>query len=233
VTSTSRVVCVSLAALFVAAGGATSVLAGPIHSYDLTSSFADLLGGPSMVADGGTLVAGVGYVFGEGEGLHLSNALPDPASYSINMVFEFDRTDIWRKIVDTKNLTVDEQWYSLDGHLQFYPQPEGPDEAITPGAFVDVFVNRDGATGEIRGYVNGVLETDFIDTTGAGIFDQPDNIMRFFEDDFAYCNGCENSAGTVRSIEIFDGATAPVPEPDTALLLGAGALALAVLLRQR
>ncbi|HEV3334429.1 MAG TPA: PEP-CTERM sorting domain-containing protein [Bryobacteraceae bacterium] len=208
-------------------GAASVMLAGLasanlVDSYNLTSSYNDLLGGPSLTPNGGTLTPGTGYVFGvntngTGEGLSLSNSLlSNPGNYSIEMNFEIDTTSGFRKLVDTKNLTEDTQWYDINGHLQYFNQPTGADVVFTPGTFVDLLVNRNSTTNEVKGYVNGVLETDFIDTGGDATFSGPNNIMWFFQDDNAFCGGCEVSSGTVKSIKIFDQPitpTAAVPEP--------------------
>src|SRR5439155_4734808 len=46
-----------------------------IHDYELNNSFADALGGPDVIPNGGSLTPST-YVFGPNEGLTLSNALP-------------------------------------------------------------------------------------------------------------------------------------------------------------
>jgi len=60
----------TLAALALLFGGVTRIHAAMIHNYDLNGSYADSLGGPSLVPvpNGGTLGA-TGYTFGPGQGL--------------------------------------------------------------------------------------------------------------------------------------------------------------------
>ncbi len=190
---------IALTSASLTAGAANS----PSHSYDLTASLTDSLGGPSLVALGGTLIPGTGYVFAANQGLNLSGALANPANYSIKMTFKIDSTSGFVKLIDYHDLTLDSEWYNINGHLQFFSHLEGPHLVFSPGVFANVLVNRNGATGEIQGYVNGVLEVDFIDSAGEGIFNAPNNIMRFFQDDF-HTSQSEASGGTATKIEIFD-----------------------------
>jgi hypothetical protein len=54
-----------------------------IYHYELDGSLADSPGGPSLVASGGTQTP-TEFSFGMNEGFILSNALPNPAEYSIH-----------------------------------------------------------------------------------------------------------------------------------------------------
>jgi hypothetical protein len=205
--------------------------------YDLTTStpFSDTMGGTqTLVPNGGTATVGTGYVFGAGQGLTLSSALLDPANYSIEMVFKLDDVNGngtahngFAKLIDTKDLTQDNAYYDFRGQLFFFPTTSSS-AVLTSGVFADLLVSRDGATGEIKESVNGVQVLDFLDPTGIGIFDKPNNIIHFFEDDNPVCGiGCEASSGTVKSITIFDGpgGGSATPEPGTLALLGGGLLA--------
>src|ERR1017187_6336549 len=82
-------------------GASLTAAAGitPSHSYDLTISLADSLGGPSLVPLGGTLVPGTGYVFGANQGLNLSGAFANPANYSIRMTFKIAKTSGFVKFI--------------------------------------------------------------------------------------------------------------------------------------
>ena len=64
-------------------GGVGHAKAALIHDYELNNSYADILGGPSLVPNGGTLEAS-GYTLAANQGLSLSNAI-DPNNYSIQM----------------------------------------------------------------------------------------------------------------------------------------------------
>jgi Concanavalin A-like lectin/glucanases superfamily len=173
------------------------------HVYELNGTFADALGGPSLVPYGGTLNAS-SYSFGADEGLSLSNAI-DPGNYSIEMIFNFETVDGWRRVVEFKNRGEDGEdvgWYIYYGTLQFYPVAEGFDTPF--GAYVDahVVLTRDSATDLVVGYVNGVEQTSFTDSDGMAVFSGPDNIIHFFIDDLVYPG--ESSAGVVDRIRIYD-----------------------------
>lgn len=161
---------------------------------------------------GGTLVAGTGYVFGRNQGLDLSRALANPANYSIRMIFSLDDTSGFRKLCDIQDLSSDQGWYNINGHVQFYNEPAGTSPVFSPSVFRDVLVTRDGSTGRVKGYVDGNLEVNFIDSAGAGIFNGPNNIIHFFQDDFATSQS-EASGGSVKRIEIFNQPISPSVEP--------------------
>jgi hypothetical protein len=88
-----------------------------IHQYELNGSLADTLGGPALVANGGTFGAGA-YVFKPNQGLQLRDKLG--ADYSIDMVFHFDALNSWRKIVDFSDLTDDGGLYAFSGAITYY-----------------------------------------------------------------------------------------------------------------
>jgi hypothetical protein len=217
-----------------------------IHSYDLTNSYADIFGGPSLVPNGGTLVAGTGYVFDAGQSLSLSNALPGALSgnYAIEMDVALNTaagTSInnWSDLLNFINSDNELYEYcttqtSGSCTLNFFPYTYGADYTLQSGAFADILFNRDGTTQISNGYVNGVLETTFTDTANEAVFSQPNNLIQFFLDDTVLCGStCENSGGIVTSIKIYDGPETPVPEPTTLTLLGTGLVALAGKLRKR
>jgi hypothetical protein len=216
-----------------------------LHDYQLRGSLADALGGPALVADGGTLAA-TGYTFGAGQGLTLSGAFPHPDSYAIEVVFHFDNVLGFRKIIDTKDLTKDEQLYDFNGRLSFFPNVIGPAPVLADGADARVILSRDGATDTLTGYVNGVSQFSFTDLVGRGVFTGPDNIIHLFEDD-ANSGGSEVSSGHVREIRVYDGPLSGAeaaalsgpnvlsPEPSALALIVSGAVCLTgtVWLRRR
>ena len=99
-------------------GGAQS------HVYRLDGTLADEKGGPSLVADGGTLTS-TGYTFGPNQGLSLSNVFSG-GSYSIVFRFALSQVDGYRKIIDFKNRTSDFGLSDYNTTADFYPQGFGP-----------------------------------------------------------------------------------------------------------
>jgi hypothetical protein len=201
---------------------AAPTYAGLVHNYDLAGSLADSLGGPSLVANGGTVNAS-DYSFGPAQGLTLSNAsLANPGTYSVLIDFSFDDLTGWRRILDFKNLQSDTGLYNLDEALNFYDIAVGT-PAFTPGVPVRLVVTRDNATDLFTGYINGISQFSFNDSGDVAVFDAPNNVMKFFIDDIVVAN--EESAGRVSQIAIYDNAltasevaaVGAIPEPGSAI----------------
>ncbi|HEX9245730.1 MAG TPA: hypothetical protein VGA35_06165, partial [bacterium] len=126
--------------------GSPSVFATSlVHQYILTNgNYHDTFGGPDLVPDGGTLGPD-GYTFGINQGLKLSGALADPSTYGIEMLFKLANVngnagDGFAKLIDTKNLTEDNAWYSQSGHLTFYPLQQGANVVFANGVYADLLV---------------------------------------------------------------------------------------------
>lgn len=216
---------ISMAALVGAAHGAPTL----IHDYQLNGTFADALGGPALVAAGGTL-GGTGYTFAANQGLSLSNGLAGNGNYSIEMSFSFSNTGLgagYRKILDFKDRSSDNGLYALGKALNFYPVATAG-TAFANNVNVDVVLTRDSGTNAVNGYLNGVNMWSFVDAGSLAVFSSANDIVQFFKDD-TVTGGGESSGGFVDYIRIYDGAIIPspngnVPEPGTLALLGVAAL---------
>jgi hypothetical protein len=231
----TAVLCLSCAKMLCAQ---TTVLVA--HSYDLTQSYFDQAGGPSLVSLGGTL-SSVGYTFAANQGLQLATPLTDPGHYTIELNFAFDNISGYRKILDFKSLGPDSGFYFYYGNLNFYPAITSGQVDTTAGQPVEVVLSRDSATQQFTGYVNGTQVITFSDTTGLAVLSSPATGLYFFIDDAA-TGQRESSGGVVTKIRIFDTVLQPaevlslaqdtlplsVPEPSTITLLalGLGAIAL-------
>ena len=78
------------------------------HHYPLDSSFIDVLGGPDVVADGGTLEHYGGYSFGPNQGLRIFGASVAPDQYTIELDLSVDYLESpWVKILDLSDRTLD------------------------------------------------------------------------------------------------------------------------------
>lgn len=231
----------ALAGLVGTASGAATLT----HDYQLNGTLADSLGGPALVAAGGS-IGGTGYTFGANQGLSLSNGLASNGDYSIEMKFSFDQIGGFRKILDFKNQTSDNGLYALGSQLNFYNFATGG-SGFSNGAMVDVILTRDGGSNGVVGYLNGAPAISFGDTGLDAIFNAANDVVQFFKDDFV-TGGGESSSGFADYIRVYtgvvDGNQAAclssggttgacgipgggnnVPEPGTLALLGIAALA--------
>jgi hypothetical protein len=154
-----------------------------LHDYELNGDYLDAFGGNPLVPNGGFLNA-TEYVFGPDQGPNVSGVI-DPATYCIQLKFTPQATTGWRKILDFKNRTSDKGLYIYNSKLQFYPYTPGPDIAFTPGVPVTVVFTRDGATGEMSGYVDGVWQWTITDSPNDATFTGPANIIYILIDDLA------------------------------------------------
>ena len=186
------------------------------HVYTLNNTFADTNGGSSLTPDGGTLNPTGGYTFGKNQGLTLSNVL-NGSNYSIDMTFSMTDLGGYKKLLDFNGLVNDAGLYFLNGNLDFFPIAAGP---VTAGVDQSETVNltRDGVTQVVTGSVNGIQQFSFIDSGKIAVFDQPGEVMHFFEDD-SHTSGNEASGGTVTNITI-NGLSSPVPEASTTVSFG-------------
>jgi len=218
----------------VAALLAMSATAGAAdHLYQLNGSLSDSLGGPDLIANGGTLTA-THYVFGKDQGLTLPVALG--GVYTIDMVMNFDNYGGWQKIIDFSNLSADAGMYTYGSQWNFYPVGGG---GTTPdvGKEARLTVTRDAAS-NVGVYVNGSLTISFNDSSGYANFGG--NNANFFIDDF-HTSQNEATSGAVDYIRTWDHAltadevgrlASPVPEPDSIAMLAVGLGMLAVLRRR-
>ncbi len=181
--------------------------------------------------------------FPKGNGLALSpttGVIPSD-TYSIALLFRFDEISGYRRIVDFKNGASDTGLYNLNGNLHFYNITGGTSAPIQANTYVQVVLTRDSAK-NVVGYVNGVQQFSFVDTSDLALIDA-NNTLRFFKDDNAVPN--EDSGGAVARIRLYNGALtpsevaaltepAPTPAPTTFTVTntndsGAGSLRQAIL----
>lgn len=219
--------------LLLGAAALCAQAANPTHLY-LLNDASDALGGPALTGYGGSFGTSAygqsGYSFGANLGLSLEAAVPQSV-YTIDFTMALDETTGYRRLVDFKNLTSDTGLYNLNTSLNFYNLTTSPGGAFAAGQLARVTITRDAA-GTFTGYVNGLQQISFTDSSGLGEFTGPSQIAYFFRDDNAVSN--EASGGFVDYIRIYDvalnatevaGLTNPVPEPGTwALMLGGLAL---------
>lgn len=146
-------------------------------------------------------------VFDEGEGLRLSK-VPKAArgSYSISVLFEFDATDGYRRILSFGPNTNDYGLYVEDAFLDLYDKREsgvvtGPDQ------WIRVHVTRAGKTGRMNVYVDGVKALTFKDAGGR--YKLKKGVAVFFQDNLVGAGTGEHPSGTAAGIKVWKGAKTP------------------------
>jgi hypothetical protein len=122
--------------------------------------------------------------------------------YTIIMLFRLDQTNGFRRLIDFKAATVENGVYVRDGRLNFYGNVEAPSSSVLAGAWTQVVLTRDGTN--VVGYVNGVQQFSFVDTTGNGVISGA-NDLRFFKDN----GNAEETSGAVARIRLYAQAMPP------------------------
>jgi hypothetical protein len=207
---------VSLAAL--------PVQAALIADFELNGDLTDSLGGPDIVANGGSIGA-TGYSFGPNEGLTYGG-LSNFGVYTIDMRFSFSEVSGYRKIIDYKDRASDNGLYNFETELQFYPIVSSAPGAFAVDRLVDLRFTRDAA-GNTQGFVNGVLLNAFVDSANDAV---AADALNFFIDDFVVPG--EAAGGFVDFIRIYDTASL-VPEPASWAMMIAGFGLVSAAMRRR
>ena len=191
------------------------------HVYNLSGSYADTNGGPSLTPNGGTLNTSGGYTFGRNQGFSLNNAISG-ADYTIDMTFSL--TDLssgarWRKLLDFNGLANDAGLYI---HNRLLEANFAGDHigifTFTANQSATVELTRNNATKVVTGSANGVQQFSFIDSNNVAVFNTLGGAIHFFEDDRA-TSGSESSGGIVTNIKVTN-SSSPVPEASITVSLG-------------
>jgi len=208
-----RALSAPLCALLLVIPGSSATLT---HDYLLNDSLADSLGGPSLIASGGT-VSTNGYSFGAEQGLSVADVFKNDADYSILLRYKFTQFSGalgYNKLIDFTNLqgigSVDPGLYvTKDGALNYWNGPTStnpPSPPMSPNTFYDVVLTRDASTKQVTGYVDGLQYITFTDNSYKvrATLTKPTYPVWFFMDDHIR-HVLEAAPGVVTRIEIWDG----------------------------
>ena len=140
--------------------------------------------------------------FSQGNGVSLSptSGVVANDTYTIVMLFSLQATSGYRRLIDFKNAGSDNGLYAQYGHLYFYPSAYASPVSIPANTWVQLVLTRDN-TGTVTGYVDGVQQFQFSDSSNNGVISS--NTLRFFRDDGG---AFESSAGSVARIRLYNGA---------------------------
>jgi hypothetical protein len=191
---------------------ARSARANVIADYQFHNSYASsVTGAPDLVpintvsfttatVDGQTTDVAA---FTQGSGFRMdAPAGLSAAGYTVVILFSFDTNGGYRKIIDFSDRAADAGLYNLNSALDFFPVAAGPDGTIPISTFVQVALTRT-ASGQVTGYVDGVQQFTFSDTSGFTVL--ATNSFNLLIDDF-HTSEIEASAGEVARVRLYNSA---------------------------
>ncbi len=144
------------------------------------------------------------YRFEQNSGFQFDNAAAGNflgSSYTLEIYFEFDYLNSWKRVVDWKNRKTDNGAYVYNGKLNFYNFVTSGAAPVVAGEYTYYVVTRDGATGTLKIYTDGGVQVEFNDVTGEGIPDA-DHVLNFFYDDLVVPN--EASPGAAAMVNLYN-----------------------------
>jgi len=215
-----------------------------IHDFTLRGTLADRLGAGSLTAVGGQITA-LGYVSALNQGLTLASPTMSNGNYSVEFSFRLGAAVGSMKLLDLHGLNDSTGLFVSNGQLAFSPLAVTSNATLASGRENHVVLTRDGATGVVRGFLNGQQAFAFADPAGVGIV-TPAGLLNFFRE-IPVSSPDLGQANTLTGIRVYNGALSSaeignlyaamvaVPEPSVVMLLlsGLGAAAVTLLRRRR
>jgi hypothetical protein len=124
-------------------------------------------------------------------------------TYTVVVLFRLHSLSKWNRILEFANGTRDPGLYlNTANALTFWPLTNGGATVVAPDQYVQVVLTRDGATGTVTGYVDGVQQWQFVDSLNYAVVDAS-NTLHFFQDNTSNGSVREDSAGAVARIRVY------------------------------
>jgi len=196
--------------------GGGSTIPSPLHNYELNGDASDESGGNDLqLSDSGSGLTSTGWNFLAADDAQIvAGEIPDSV-YAIEMVFSFDDTDAWIRLMDFHDhkgsYNDDDAENGLYVETDNFNLYAGYDTGgtLSDGTLTHVLIQRN-STGDVEMYQNGLLVMSYDDSASEEFvfLGEPgppagnENIAQpaiFFKD-----NGSEDSAGFVDCIRVFD-----------------------------
>ena len=154
-----------------------------IHEYLFNNNLNENNGGPALIqklacgaaagsyssiaastSAGQCLLSGA-YCFNDGGGLQYTNPGIITGTYTINVFLKFNSLGGFARVIDFSNSASDAGLYFLGNCLNFYPNGNvGPCPYFNTSTFYLITFVRNGSTGIITVYVDGVLFVSYTDS---------------------------------------------------------------------
>ncbi len=207
-----------LAGVLVAtAAPVVSAAQGPIGVWRLKGNFKNAKGAPPTMVG----LGGAGFESADVKGSTRKVLVFDPTvnpqgarignipkaartTYTVDILFEFDDTSSYNRIMSFGPNTVDRGLYVYNGGVNLYPHrdPSTPDVVVTPDTWARVRVTRNGRTKLVKVFVDGDKIHQYKDTKN--LYRLRDGVSVLFVDD-----GGEHATGSVASVKLWKRAVAP------------------------
>jgi len=210
--SRSLVVASVLAASVLALAAPVSAATPPIGRWDLRGNLTNSagstlkltwLGAPIWNNPNQSCITRKAFVFGAGDGLALTG-IPRAArkTYTIDVQFLIDDMAGYHRILSFGPNDRDAGLYFYDGHPALFDHKQEPLATWDPGTCVLVRVARNGATGQMKVWVDWGLYITFKDVANEYLL--RGGTVDFFQDD-----GTEHSSGAASRITFWDKVVPP------------------------
>ncbi len=197
--------------LFFAEQAANAQVPTPVACYNFSGNLNEANGGTPLTPINGLGTYVVGPTFcgvdsmyhwdlTQGLNLVIGSAF-SLTNYTIEMLFKFESPypRSWQRIIDFKNNTIDQGFYTINNNVQMYPSYTGTSNMAPPDTWFRLFFTRDSTNNVLGIYINNNLELTFTDNGNFGTFIS--NLI-LFKDDIQVQN--EEAAGMIDYLRIYN-----------------------------